>query len=154
MKKSVRFQWDLNNKNFNAMLEPLPDHPIDECYYMGAVFFGNFKLEFVRNDVAGIYCNLFEYAAEDDPDHAYGYLEDGTPYEERYPISDEINTPDLNTLVRRPSFTEFAEGIERQINEMLNRHPEFIESASVNMDPNNWYPCNHSYHIKEFSRTA
>ena len=95
---SIHFMWDMNQKALDAALAPLPEHPIDVSDYMGAVFFGKFKLEFIRNDVAGCYCNLFEYGAEDEPGRAYAYLEDGTPYEERYPIGDAICIPDINTL--------------------------------------------------------
>lgn len=138
---TIRFLWDMNQKSIDTMYAPLPSNPIDVSDYMGAVFFGKYKLEFILNDIAGVYCNLFEYGAEDDPGHAYEYLEDGTPYEERYPVSDEIVKPDDRT------FTDFAADVERQIVLMLDRHPEFIPSALEYVDPNSWYPCNHPYKV-------
>ena len=138
---SIHFMWDLNQSALDTMLAPLPEDPIDVSDYMGAVFFGKFKLEFIRNDVAGIYCNLFEYDAEDDPGHAYGYLEDGTPYEERYPVSDEIHPRNLPTL------EAFTDDIDRQILLVLNNHPDLISSALHQISPNDWYPCNHPYTV-------
>ena len=138
---NINFKWDLSQDAFNAMRSPLPENPNDVSDYMGSVFFGKFKLEFIRNDVAGIYCNLFEYGAEDDPGYAYSYLENGVPYEERYPASDGIITPDID------SFDDFAEDIERQILAMIDKHPDFIPSATQQIDPNDWYPCNHPYKV-------
>ena len=138
---NIHFMWDLNQDALDTMLSPLPEHPIDMCDYMGAVFFGKFKLEFIRNDVAGVYCNLFEYDAEDDPGYAYSYLENGVPYEERYPASNEVFAPDIHT------FDEFAKDIEHQIAMMLEKHPEFIQGATEQINPNDWYPCNHPYKV-------
>lgn len=139
--KSICFMWDLDQNKLDEMLAPLPDKPNDMSDYMGAVFFGKFKLEFIRNDVAGVYCNLFEYGAEDDPGYAYNYLENGIPYEERYPATHEVFAPDIH------SFNDFAKDIENQIIMMLDKNPEFIPSATQQINPNDWYPCNHPYKV-------
>lgn len=137
--KSIRFLWDISQDALDEALAPLPQHPTDTCDYIGAVFFGTFKLEFIRNDVAGVYCNLFEYGAEDDPGSAYAYLDDGTPYEERYPVSDEITVNDIGTL------DEFAKDIEHQIIKMIDRHPDFRPGATKHIPPEKWYPGNCKY---------
>ena len=151
----INFKWDMLPREYDAMFEPLPAAYHDLSDYIGAVFFGKLKLEFIRNDVAGIYCNLFEYDADDGDGNAYAYLEDGTPYEERYEIGDAIRTPDLRDgQINRPEFTAFAEDIERQIIALLDEHPEYIKSALGPTDPNKWYPCDHPYHIDEITREA
>ena len=138
---SVHFMWDLKQDSLDAMAAPLPDHPIDTSDYMGAVFFGKFKLEFILNDVAGTYSNLFELGAEDEPGHAYYYLEDGTPYEQRDSLNDEIRIHGTNNL------EEFAEDIERQIIQLLEKHPDYITVAMQPTEPTRWYPCNHPYKV-------
>ena len=116
---SVHFMWDLKQDSLDAMAAPLPDHPIDTSDYMGAVFFGKFKLEW----------------------HAYYYLEDGTPYEQRDSLNDEIRIHGTNNL------EEFAEDIERQIIQLLEKHPDYITVAMQPTEPTRWYPCNHPYKV-------
>ena len=146
---SVHFMWDMPEKNYEDMLSALPADPCDTSDYMGAVFFGNIKIEFIRNDVAGLYCNCFEYNAEDVPGNAYYYLEDGTPYEERYALGDAIRLPDISSADRSklPSFQTFAEDIENQIIVLLNQYSEFIPSAIFQTIPDKWYPCDHKYKV-------
>ena len=143
----IKFIWDMNADEFKHLCNPIPtEDGTDEVVYDGALFFGNFKLEFMKNDNAGVYFNLFQYGAEDDGNRAYAYLEDGTPYEERYPISDEIKLP------YRRTFKSFAENIERQVIDLLNRHTEFIEDALKPTIPSNWYPGKSLKYIKDFTR--
>ena len=42
---SVHFMWDMPGKNYGDMMAPLPEEMHDMTDYMGAVFFGNFKLD-------------------------------------------------------------------------------------------------------------
>jgi len=148
----VRFMWDMCPAEYDDLFRPLPEHMHDLSEYDGAVFFGNFKLEFIKNDTAGVYCNLFQYGTEDEPGRAYAYLEDGTPYEERYPESDEITTPDPAGVACRPTFDVFADGIEQQVFGLLSRHPEFIPAATVDTDPDKWYPSGAAYTISDIAR--
>ena len=143
---TVAFKWDMTQAEFSAMFAPAPDLQ-DLRDYLGAVFFGNFNLEFIMTEDGG-YCNLFQYGAEDQKDMAYGYLEDGTPYEERYPISDEI------VWIPQDRFDVFAENIENQIESLLFRHPEFIPDAMVPTNPDKWYPADAPYKISEITREA
>ena len=136
---SIHFMWDLSQDAFNKMAAPIPNHGNDVSDYMGSVFFGKFKLEFICNDIAGVYCNMFEYGAEDNPDSAYSYLDDGTPYEERYPISDEIYPQAFS------SFDSFAADIEEQIIDVLDKHPDLIPVAMQPTVTDEWYPCGHPY---------
>ena len=143
----------MHQKEFDALFAPLPERMQDISDYCGAVFFGNLKLEFIRNDVAGGYFNLFEYGAEDVPGHAYSYLEDGTPYEERDPYP-TVEFPDLENMKPedRPTFTAFAENIEKCILRLLKETPDLIPAAIMPTDPNKWYPCDHPYKVEEITR--
>ena len=145
----IKFIWDMTELEFKTVHDATPDdYEDDMTEYEGALFFGNFKLEFIKSRIAGCYCNLFQYGAEDTPNGAYEYLEDGTPYEERYPISDEIRIP------HRRTFESFAGNVEKQVIDLLNRHPEFIEDALKPTVPSNWYlGARHNY-IKNFTRIA
>lgn len=145
----ITFRWDMTEEEFRTIHDATPDDYADDmCEYEGALFFGNFKLEFIKNDISGCYCNLFQYGVEDKPDMAYDYLEDGTPYEECYPICDEIRVP------HRRTFESFAENVEQQVIDMLNRHPEFIMDAVKLTAPAKWYPGEREKYLKDFSREA
>lgn len=146
---NVHFMWDMSPKDYDKLMTPLSETMNDISDYMGAVFFGNIKLEFIRNDISGIGCNCFEYAAEDYPGQAYSYLEDGTPYEERYYFGDELFVPDLETAVKTdlPTFEDFAENIEHQIINLLERFSELLPSAIFQTIPDKWYPCGHPYKV-------
>ena len=137
--KKIQFMWDMIEDEFKALMAPLDDDGFEESNYLGAVFFGEFKLEFINTGCGG-YRNLFQYGANDMGEyHPYAYLEDGTPYEERYPESDDI------VIHKRRVFDNFADNIERQIIDLLNAHPEFIEDALKPTEPTKWYPdgqCN------------
>ena len=138
--ENVQFMWDMNNTEFKHLFNPPPDdYANDINEYDGAVFFGDFKLEFIKNDISGCYCNLFQYGATNELGSAYAYLEDGTPYEERYPESDEVKIP------HRRAFEHFAEIVEKSVIDLLNNHPEYIEYAIEPTSPTKWYPdgqCN------------
>ena len=136
----VRFMWDMDDARYTELFA-VPESAVDVCNYCGAVFFGDLKLEFIRNDISGIYCNVFQYGAEDISENAYGYLSDGTPYEERNPLADEIIPTQCN------SFAEFAADIEIQVLRLLPDYPDLIPVASAQTDPDKWYPGSHPYHV-------
>ena len=46
--KEIRFVWDMNADEFRALMKP-EETDYEEPDYMGALFFGNFKLEFMGN---------------------------------------------------------------------------------------------------------
>ena len=126
----VNFQWDMNRSELAALYEARPD--LTETYdYCGAVFFGNYKLEFIQNADGG-YLNLFEYGANECC--CYDWLEDGTPYADLPDEASEIVRP------HRRTFSAFARDIERQIFDMLRAHPGMIPFATVETDPGKWYP--------------
>jgi hypothetical protein len=75
---NVHFMWDMTPAEFSALYAPHPE--CTETYdYLGAVFFGDFKLEFIQNADGG-YRNLFLYGEDETSPYLYDYLDDGTPY--------------------------------------------------------------------------
>ena len=146
---NIHFIWDMAADEFKYLMTPDVEE-YEEPIYCGALFFGNFKLEFMKKNFDGChgYRNLFQYGAEDRKGDAYGYLEDGTPYEERYPESDDIILP------YRRTFRSFAENVEKQVINLLNAHPEFIKDAIKGTIPANWYPGERHLYTKDFSREA
>lgn len=138
----INFKWDVNDAEFREIMKRADGiHGDDMSEYCGAVFFGDYKLEFVRNDIAGTFNNLFLYGKE-----GYEWLEDGTPYDELLTEVESITIP------HRRTFNAFAENIERQIIDMLNNHPDMIAFAIRETKPNKWYPGNHPYKINEITR--
>lgn len=134
---TVTFKWDIVPGVVRKITEPLP---VDDRDYCGSVFFGNYKLEFIRADEPGPYCNMFEYGIEDgEPGTAYSYLPDSTPYEERCDFADSIDIPARRTL------KAFARKVEAQICEMLRKKPDYIPAATVPTDPDKWYPGDHAH---------
>jgi hypothetical protein len=141
----IKFMWDVTEKEFRELMRPGDDDADDLTDYFGAVFFGNYKLEFVWNDVAGAYNNMFWYGREDVPDGAYAYLEDGTPYE-------EIDPPFV--IPKRRTFASFAKNVEAQIIKWLNDNPEYIEDALVETNPVKWYPDGQCNVTRDITRIA
>ena len=61
----IKFIWDMTEMEFKTIHDATPDdYEDDMTEYEGALFFGNFKLEFIKNRIAGCYCNLFQYGAD------------------------------------------------------------------------------------------
>ena len=142
----IKFMWDMTEAEFRAVITSGKDSEGDDMSdYCGAVFFGDFKLEFVWNDVAGAYNNLFLWGAEYDVGRAYGYLEDGTPYEELY--------PDFG-IAKRRTFVSFAKRTEETVVKWLNDHPEFLEYALGKTDPTKWYPGGQCNVTRDITRIA
>lgn len=145
--REIHFIWDMTDAEFKVIQNTIPnDNGNDMNDYLGACFFGKFKLEFIRNEIAGCFVNLYEYGVEDKKDQAYAYLEDGMPYEERFFMCDDMKVP------HRRTFESFAEKIEAEIIEMLNKYPEYIKFAFRDTVPANWYPGEYSKYIKDFTR--
>ena len=145
----IRFVWDMNNKEFDELMAPgLDSRGNDITEYLGAVFFGDFKLEFHWNDVAGSFNELFFFGAEFTEGRAYGYLEDNTPYEELTEVDEEFH------IRKRRTFDGFAKSIESQVIDWLNRHPDYIEYALELTIPSKWYPGEKENYMKDFTRIA
>jgi len=141
---NIHFVWDMTDDEFKAFMAPDDEDLEDLRDYCGALFFGNFKLEFIKMEV-GYYCNLFQYGAENEYGSAYAYLEDGTPYEELDEV-DDIRIP------RRRTFESFAENIERSVIDLLNKNPALIEDALEDTIPSKWYPTETYNYTKNFTR--
>lgn len=123
----IDFMWAMEQDDFEAFRSK--DAPEGSNDYCGAVFFGEFKLEFMHIDEENTYLNCFEYGVP-----GYSELEDGTPYEEHWGMSDKIKIPNRRT------FDAFARKIEEQIVEILNEYHEFVEPATHTTYINKWYP--------------
>ena len=145
--REIHFIWDMTDAEFKVIQNIIPDDNGNDINdYLGACFFGKFKLEFIRNDIAGCFVNLYEYGVEDKKDQAYAYLEDGMPYEERFFMCDDMKVP------HRRTFESFAEKIEAEIIEMLNKYPEYIKFAFRDTVPANWYPGERYKYTRDFTR--
>ena len=142
-KNDIFFKWDMLLTEYSHLFDT---NKKEEYDYLGALFFGNFKLEFI-NASDGPYCNLFQYGAEDEKDKAYAYLEDGTPYEMRDELGNIL-------LIPGNTFDGFAENIEEQIIRLLWRHPEYIQYAIGPTNIDKWYPGEKSRYLKEITREA
>jgi len=142
----IQFKWDMIEKEFKACMRPGKDWDgIDTSDYLGALFFGDFKLEFIWNDVSGPYNNLFFWGAEYNKGQAYSYLEDGTPYE-------EIDPPFV--IPKRRTFESFAKNIEKQVIDWLNGNTEYIEYALEITKPTKWYPDGQCNVTRDITRIA
>ena len=146
VEQEIKFMWDMIEAEFKAVMAPGKDSQgVDVSDYLGALFFGDFKLEFIWNDVAGAYNNLFFWGAEYSSGHAYAYLEDGTPYE-------EIDPPFV--IPKRRTFEAFAKNIEKQVIKWLNDTPIYIEYALEKTKPTKWYPDGQCNITRDITRVA
>ena len=144
----VNFKWDMSQTELED-LNAGHDDNLDGLYiYDGAVFFGDFKIEFIRNENPGRYLNMYQYGIIDHPGEvdAYAYLEDGAPYEDR---DEQVQSITIRTI---ESFPDFALDIELQILDMLGEYPELIQAATRPTDPDKWYPAGRPYKIDEITR--
>ena len=141
----IKFIWDVNEAEFKHIINATEDdNGLDITEYDGAVFFGNYKLEFLVNDVCGLFNNLFKLGADDS---IYDWLEDGTPYSELYSEDLEIDIPN-STM----TFDKFTENVETQIIAMLNKYPEMIDDALVDTVPERWYPLEREKYMRDFTK--
>ena len=146
----IKFVWDMTDDQFKTLMAPQDDDtPEDLRDYCGAVFFGNFKLEFIRTE-DDPYCNCYQYGANDNFGGCgpYAYLSDGTPYDERFQIDEAI------CITKRRTFEHFAENIEKQVISVLNQAPKYIEEAIKPTDPARWYPDGQSDYTITITRVA
>lgn len=143
---NVHFMWDMTPAEFSALYAQHPE--CTETYdYLGAVFFGDFKLEFIQNADGG-YRNLFLYDEDETGPYLYDYLEDGTPYGEYCDEADEIALPLAD------SFDAFASAIEAQIINLMRRHIWMLPEAANDTEPNKWYPGDRMNYARDITREA
>ena len=46
-----------------------------------------------------------------------------------------------------PEFVQTVEEVLSSVSPLIDKHPEFLSSAAHNINPNDWYPCNHPYKV-------
>jgi len=134
---NIDFQWDMTEEQFKTIMRK-PNKWLSHNY-LGSVFFGNCKLEFIHEyDGEGsfICCNLFVRERE-----GYDNLWDGTPYDSCEGFACQIE----NDIPKRRTFDAFARHIEHSIIESLNEYHQLIDSACVQTEPNAWYSIEHVY---------
>lgn len=123
----IKFRWDMTAEQFKEYMRTfLTEEGKDN--YCGAVFFGNFKFEFMTTP-DGTYNNLFLLGQR-----GYGMLEDETPYDELPGFADQIY------MHPRRTFEAFALDIERQIIECANEYTDYIPWMLTPTEPARWYP--------------
>lgn len=133
--ENIDFQWDMSEEQFKMIMHK-PNKWIAKNY-LGSVFFGNCKLEFVHEfdgELGYILCNMFVRGIE-----GYDNLWDGTPYNDYdgFAARIECNIP------KRRTFDAFARHIEHDIVEMLNEYHRLIDSALMKTEPDAWYSIGH-----------
>lgn len=123
--RPIIFRWALDELGLQEILHPVI---CIEEEYIGAVFFGDFKLEFVNFD-GYVHTNLFQLYKNND----YAVLDDGTPYDM---LDDEVAIPMRRTLDR------FQKGVEANIVALLNHldNGALIRYALTPTIPGDWYP--------------
>ena len=133
--EDIDFQWDMSEEQFKTIMQK-PNKWLSHNY-LGSVFFGNCKLEFVHEfDGKGAFicCNLFVRERE-----GYGNLWDGTPYDSCEGFACQIE----NDIPKRRTLDAFARHIEHNIVESLNEYYQLIDSALMQTEPNAWYSIEH-----------
>ena len=132
IEKDIEFQWDMNLDEFNHLIRHQNGDKEykDSWCYDGAMFFGEMKLEFHVNGECR-YFVLFRLGVKDELNDYY--LDDGTPYNEEF-------AEEYFVYHQRRTFWKFAECIEMQAIDILNKYPHMIESALQKTDPKRWYP--------------
>ena len=146
----IKFMWDMTVDEFKTLVVNRPHEGFEDLReYMGALFFGNFKLEFILTE-DGSYCNCYQYGANDGTYFSpYAYLEDGTPYEER-----ETDIAERIQIHKRRTFEAFAKNIEEQVIKLLDKYPIYIEDALVETNPTKWYPDGQCNVTRDITRIA
>lgn len=146
--KEIQFVWDMDEKGFRQYMENERNPKYIADNYCGAVFFGEFKLEFITTE-NGNYHNLFHYGK-----HGYDFLDDGTPYDEILDMADYFDDP------HRRTFEGFARAVELQIIKTFNevRDDDDFDNLVFDMleitNPEKWYPgVKHNY-MQKITRRA
>ena len=130
--EEIDFQWSMTEEQYE-MIKKLPKEWTSNNY-LGAVFFGNCKLEFIMyqdRTETYVYCNMFVLGHS-----GYGTLEDGTPYCDYDGFASKFECD----LPKRRTFESFAKHIEQDIVDVLNEYHQLIDDALEKTDPNKWYP--------------
>lgn len=142
MDAEIDIQWDMTEEECRNYVKNRIESGAGcntQNDYCGAMFFGNFKLEFITT-FDGNYHNLFHYGVE-----GYDELEDGTPYCDE---SDDFLDHSRRTM------EGFAETIEGQIVWWLNEHTDFIDDAVKETNLAKWYPGTRSNYMRTVTRRA
>lgn len=133
--ENIDFQWDMSEEQFKTIMRK-PNKWLAKNY-LGSVFFGNCKLEFVHEydgECSFICCNMFVRERE-----GYDNLWDGTPYDSCEGFACQIE----NDIPKRRTFNAFARHIEHSIIESLNEYHQLIDSALAKTEPDSWYSIEH-----------
>lgn len=134
--KQIVFRWALDELGLQEILHPV--YCLEE-EYIGAVFFGDFKLEFV-NFEGYVHTNLFQLYRNNN----YAVLDDGTPYDM---LDDEVAIPMRRTLDR------FQKGVEENIIALLNAvdNGALIRYALTPTIPGDWYPGDKAKYMRKIN---
>lgn len=135
--ENIDFQWDMSEEQFKTIMSK-PNKWISKNY-LGSVFFGNCKLEFIHEfdgELGYILCNMFARGIE-----GYDNLWDGTPYDNYDGFAAKIECD----IRKRRTFDAFARHIEHDIVECLDEYHQLIDSALAQTEPNAWYSIEHVY---------
>lgn len=128
--ENIDFQWDMTPEHYQMLKNPPSEWTPDD--YLGAVFFGNCKLEFIWSHEGDfVYCNMFVKGIP-----GYDFLSDGTPYADYEGFACKFESD----LPKRRTFDAFARKIEHDIVEVLNEYHQLIEDALKPTNPDAWYP--------------
>ena len=142
--EEIDIRWDMTEEDCRSyvwnMIDPGSGYE-NEHNYCGAMFFGNFKLEFIMTPDDNFH-NLFHYGVP-----GYDELEDGTPYGEEYGPEKFYDYP-------RRTFEAFARKIEEQIVPWLNEYTQFINDATKPTNPKKWYPGTRAQYMRKITRKA
>ena len=142
--EEIDIRWDMTDEDCRSyvwnMIDPGSGYD-NEHNYCGAMFFGNFKLEFIMTPDDNFH-NLFHYGVP-----GYDELGDGTPYDEEYGPEKFCDYP-------RRTFEAFARKIEEQIVPWLNEYTQFINDATKPTNPKKWYPGTKAHYMQKITRKA
>ena len=128
----IDFKWDMTPEQYEIIKRPPKEWTPNN--YLGAVFFGNCKLEFILaqdNGDSYVYCNMFVKGRE-----GYDIMEDGTPYADYEGFAAKFDSD----LPKRRTFDAFPRKIEEDIPDVLNEYHQLIEDAIAQTNPDAWYP--------------
>lgn len=143
--EEIDFQWDMSDEQYDTLKSPPEGWTAND--YLGAVFFGNCKLEFIlaNDEYTGIYCNMFVLGQE-----GYAELPDGTPYSEYEGFACKFDS----NLPKRRTFEAFAKHIEQDIVDVLNEYNQLIDEALKPTNPEKWYPGYKYDYMQKITRRA
>ena len=140
----ITFRWAMDEPGFERLKH---GEFADDIDYLGAVFFGAYKVEFCRREDDLSADILRMDMDEDDPKCVFCWdLENGRRYGL---IDDFIEVP------HRRTFDHFAREMERRIIEYLNlNNGENIRYAETPIVPGDWYPGKRAAYMAPITRIA